>query len=481
MRITASLKAFLASHYGLTKAISDQQAERLAQACLDSGALSAEKLAELTKEHDPPGVKLLEGIVGRAVKGAMNGGQPAGVTGGQLYTMGLRGGDRAGKDIADCSEDRPILKHVKTGKEIIISGQPVRGASEMDLAKCGTWFRWHLARQGFDIGRPLDAAEKDLLFQMASDDRWAGPIGDQWSDGLTLRQLGIDSKALINDATSGGTYLVPTAFDTAVITYPLLFGELFPFVDVVETDRASVETGAVGNPAVTWNNTEGNAQSLVSTSGLVSQITATIFPVQVLIEVGRDLLSDSPAAIGAVLQANCGQSMMKELDRVIAVGDGTTQPQGLFTASGTTSVISQNAGGGPPTVADYESLMFAVGKQYRNAAFGPAFVANDTSYARARGIAVSVADERRVFGMDHQSYTLLEHPYRVQNDIANTKIAFGGLKRYRMWRRTGFEVRTTDQGQQLFQKNTLILTVRGRFGGKVVDANAFAVTTNAQS
>ena len=88
---------------------------------------------------------------------------------------------------------------------------------------------------------------------------------------------------------------------------------------------------------------------------------------------------------------------------------------------------------------------------------------------------------RRVFGMEHQSYQILEYPFKVQNDIANTKIAFGAMAKYRLYRRQGAETRWVDGGAEMARRNMNLLIVRGRFGGQVVDVSAFSRATNFQT
>ncbi len=192
-------------------------------------------------------------------------------------------------------------------------------------------------------------------------------------------------------------------------------------------------------------------------------------------------MADSAVDIGRVLVENIGQKMLYELDNVIANGNGSDRPEGILTASGLSTPSSGNGNSGPVTVADLEALIFSVGKQYRNPSMRCRFLMNDTSYRRCRGIQVGASDQRRVLGMDHSSYMLLEHGVCVQNDVANTKMAFGALAKYRLYRRAGMEQRFVDGGATLARKNCVLLLVRGRFGGKVMDASAFAKITDAQS
>ena len=71
--------------------------------------------------------------------------------------------------------------------------------------------------------------------------------------------------------------------------------------------------------------------------------------------------------------------------------------------------------------------MFAIGKQYRNASMGCAFLSNDTSFQRSRSIRVdpqaATVDQRPVLtGGDTTSfntYSSLGWPHAIQNDIGN--------------------------------------------------------------
>jgi HK97 family phage major capsid protein len=83
--------------------------------------------------------------------------------------------------------------------------------------------------------------------------------------------------------------------------------------------------------------------------------------------------------------------------------------------------------------------------------------------------------------MTHQDYMLLDYPFVINNSLPNNFCAFGCLAKYRLYRRQAQEVRFTDQGKELALKNQVLLVVRGRFGGRVMDGAAFAYTDNAQA
>ncbi|WP_439629130.1 phage major capsid protein [Gemmata sp.] len=375
------------------------------------------------------------------------------------------------------SSTKSVAKHAKTNRPVTWLGKQVETHSERELAKLGAWMKWTALRSGAAV--VLTEHEKGLCADIIEKDRFAGEVNGQWSADVHTDTV----KALINDTTSGGSYINPIWFDEMIVQFPLLHSEILPHVTVVDVPRGvNVQGGSIGNPTVVWGTAEGTAQTEFDTTALAAQLNTTIKPVLVWLTCGRDWLSDVPVNAGQYLVENIGERMLAELDRVIVSGDGTNEPAGISGTAGVTAVSSDNSTSGPPTVGDYESLMFAVGKQYRNDALNPGFIGNDVSYRRARGIPVGPADERRVFGMDESSYSILEHPYHVANGLPNGTTIFGALKKYRLYRRVGSQVTwVSGTDATLMAKNLDALFVRARFGGRVTDASAFAITTDGQS
>ena len=195
-------------------------------------------------------------------------------------------------------------------------------------------------------------------------------------------------------------------------------------------------------------------------------------------EVGRDLLNDAPIDLGRVLVENVGQRMMAELDKVIISGDGVTQPQGILNASGLTNIGTPSAVRGPrhkSTImkpCNPGSARLTERRTCRTSTSGP------TRRTVGRGIPVnSSTDARRLFGLDEQSYRLFGFPFAIQNDMGNANVVFGAANKYRLYRRQGQEVIWELGGKELLTKNLALLLVRGRYGGKVMDSNAFCYSS----
>lgn len=372
-------------------------------------------------------------------------------------------------------------RHVKTGLAVpnpFNDGRPTETPSQRDFAKAGVLFK-HLANKA-GLGTRLSPDEFALMKEMAMSDVWAGDI-----DGEHGYFTGV--KSLLDDSLSGGIHISPNWFDDAIITQPLLSGELFPYLDLVDVPKGkTVDGGAIDTPTLTWGTEDNESITLFTTDSLVSQIDTSIHAVTVAIEIGRDFLSDAGVDVGKKLTTLIGERLAAELDKMTVSGNGTTQPTGIFNASGLPLVTTENGNGGPPTLADYLTLMFSIGKQYRNPAMRCAFISNDTSYQRNRSIAIDTAspstDQRPVFGLEAvNSYMTLDWRHAIQNDLANTQGAFGALSRYRMYRRMGLSIRFEQGGKELARKNLVLLIARARFGGQVMDADAFAAWTDGQS
>lgn len=359
--------------------------------------------------------------------------------------------------------------------------------SELDAAICGAFFKFMVTQGMQQIPRFLKMTEHDhqLVKYAIHNLEWRGYVGGdaesegtQWVNGkLTDWQR----KAILDDGTSGGLEAVPIIFDEGLITTPVLFGELFPHVDVRETTRRRVEGAFVLNPTFTTT-AEGTAMSVFNTDSFVSAFDTSIYPAHSLVEIGLDFTADSPVNLGKWILEMFGNKAAEWLDRVIAIGNGTDEPLGIFNGSGLTTVSSDMGTTGPATLSDVSGLMFGLPAAIRREAGAKlAYVGNDTTYHRLRRMPVGQLDQRGVFGMDYQSYELLGNPYCIQNGIPNNKLAFCNLQRYILYRRQPLTIRAITEGITLARSNTMYFLARHRYGGQPGLGAAFAIMTDAQA
>jgi HK97 family phage major capsid protein len=401
----------------------------------------------------------------------------------------------------DKSQNEFLRKHF-VGRRVNIGegiGMPTRDLdmpTERSKAIAGAWFKRLIGKAYRETGRPipqqfrLTELDQKLVGYAIHECKFVGPVhfdnvseeSVEWYKGVRATEL--QRKALLDDVTSGGLEAVPIEFDDAVIITPLLEGELFPIVTIRNVTRRRIEGFSIGNPTMAWGVAEGSAIALFTTTAFIAAFDTTIYPVAGAMEIGLDFLADSPVDIGAIIIERYGSRFRSELDMVIAVGsDGSSQPEGVFSASGTRALNAANGSTGPWTLADVESLLFGVGKQYRAEA-GKAraiFLSNETTYSRWRGMALGTADARRLLGNDYQSYMTLEHPHKLNNSIGNRSAGFFCMNRYRFYRRAGFQVRIVTEDQTLARANEEMIVVRSRVGGKLELGGAGAKIADGQS
>lgn len=397
---------------------------------------------------------------------------------------------------------QPVRQYVSNNLQASPYGEPrfMDEQSDLEKAVVGAMWRWQLHEASKSTGVRIPMREHDwqLVHYALNELAWSGVVkngnlnveGSEDAGAVEVKNRKLkdwEIKALIDDSTSGGLEAVPIVFDDAVILTPVLTNELFPSVTVVPITRGRrIEAVQVGNPTINSGGADDSDITLFSTTGLVSAFDTNIHVADMGIEIGLDFISDSPIDFAALFNRIYGLKMAEWLDRVIAVGNGTNEPEGIMSASGTTSVAFGSAA---PTVGKYESLRVAVLKKYKQG-FTPdriVFCGSEVSYSRARGIVVGASDERRVLGegimgvMGYNGYALLEHRWAVNESMGNTNQFYAVLPRYRMYKRAGLQMKMTTEGKTLVRRNNMLITGRARWGGQFEDGGAAAVTTTAQA
>lgn len=469
-QVGPALREWLTSKRAMAATADNQTAMTMLQNCILGGLISAEEVARLSTKSVH-------------VTKSFSGASPQEVS---MVTSEKVASPSRSEAFSSLRVKSPMEKFSTTKYKAHRDGGPVIGhdgrevelPSEAEHAVAGAYFKTIASRCGIPV--QFAEWERDVLSVAKEELPWAGQVGGEWRDEVS----GMEVKALLDDTTSGSLEIAPIVVDANVVTFPLLSGLLYPRVNVVDIPRGRrVEGASVSTPTVTWGVAEGSAITPFTTDSLVAPIDTTIHPVVAAVEIGRDFMADSIIDIGQTLTRLIGERLAAELDYVIAVGNGTSQPQGLTNASGLGDIGAPAGGVGTAwTMADVENLYFGVGLQYRTAP-SVCFCSSDTTYKRVRAIRTGTGAttyQTQALGIGIGSYNVFELPWCVQNDIPNATAFCGDLKRYRMYRRVGLATEMTTEGRTLRLNNLALLTVRARFGGKVVDASAIAKGTQFQ-
>ncbi len=416
---------------------------------------------------------------------------------------GASGGASAGRvdvksPFARFSTKRVSVAATKHGHTI----GTVERDSASDRAKIGSWIKFTALKSGVPVNwGEADEAMVRSLFATETFSRVKGRNDEDTVSGAQARALleqrsfggrPLVLKGLLDDSVSGGIEIAPIFFDDRLITYPVLTGEISPYVDIVDVPRGRrIEGGALANPNVIWGTTEGASITPFNTSQMVSAIDTNIFNCVCAVEVGNDFLADSGVDVAGALVEQIGQKFAEALDSIISVGDGAIQPLGIINDTISNAVNSDSGLPGPATISDLESLYFSVKKQYRQATLNPRLLMNDVTYKRFRSIPVGPTDARRVMGMGGEfggadgtaaglaAYMLYGVPVSIGQQLANNQVVFGCMKKYRLYRRLGIDINWFQEGEYLALRNLRLLVVRMRVGGRIVDGNAFGIMSDA--
>lgn len=532
MQLTEKLKSWLTEHQLVTDAASEEEMKQAVLDALTSGKLTPAKFAELTAQDEPEEddlTRIVNEAVSRAVAPLVAATAERETKAAEAMAKSIadrieqatrqpvepaKASQKAAEMFGQAAEAKPRVKlaieqydstktaayHSPDSKAYPTRGGPQKPAmigerhldhpSKADLAVCGAWFKRMIAKttpQEMIPGRlRMTDHDKDLCQWAVRNMEFSDTMEGSPFDLHNRKLADFEQKALLDENVSGGDQAVPTPFDEAVIITPVLYGEVFPLVDVRTLPRgAQVDGFAIGNPTV-GHTAEGSAITPFNTAGMITAFDTTIFPAVGAIELGIDFMSDSPVDLGALVTRLFGEKYMEWLDNQIVNGDGTTEPTGVLLAGSESGTDIGNPAGGDGAAAqvdDYEALMFGVGKEYQPPQDRQrcAFISNLTSYRRCRAIAVGAADERRVFGMDHRGYMILDAPFKIQNNLANSRCGYYNFRYYVMYRRLGMTVRVETAGSTLALANKVLIVCRQRWGGKLSLSGAGAYSDNWQA
>jgi HK97 family phage major capsid protein len=277
------------------------------------------------------------------------------------------------------------------------------------------------------------------------------------------------AKALSEGSDSAGGFLVPEELRNEVLTRAPELSELFPFARRV---RVGTNAGSVPRLAtdisISWSEAEN--EEFNESDPVFSELPFAVKRANAVCYASRELLADSGPGVAELLTRLFAEATAAERDRVIAVGDGSSEPEGVASAT-----LSSVAVGGSVTFAKLVEIECALAKKYRRSA---RWMMSNANVRRVMSLVDS--DERPLFVRDLAEGSparLLGYPVSQQDDFPDGEIYFGDLAYYYWFDREQMGIETTTTGGSTFMKHQIGVKVWERVDGRVALAEAFVKGT----
>lgn len=274
-------------------------------------------------------------------------------------------------------------------------------------------------------------------------------------------------KALSESANADGLYTVPQDFYNMLLEEIKDEAVMRNEVTVVPMKTNTLTlTMALNGPNTYWT---GEMETKTTTSMEFSQPTITARKLASIIYLSDELIDDSAFDLTNVIIRRFAEEIAVKEDRAILVGNGTTQPSGIFSA-GTISTIACS---GNLDFDDIINLVYALPIKYRR--IGKAkFLVNTENVRELRKVKdsnnryiweepISKDQPATIMG-----YEVIEHP-----DVSVGSIAFGNFKEtYWLGDRQSITVKITQDSETTYTKDLTGIRVVERVGGTVVQPRA---------
>ncbi|MDE2098802.1 MAG: phage major capsid protein [Patescibacteria group bacterium] len=387
--------------------------------------------------------------------------------------------------------------HEKAGDDVTFEGRAAYDLSQRQKAQMGAWIRWRTQKM---LKTPLMRDhEWQLLRELMDEAEWVGDTfnpatGKSEYVGEPRKLTGWEVKTMLEDSTSGGTNLVPYFYDVEIVLFPLLYGQLAPYVDTVDLPVSNqVKVPTFQNLTINEGPAEGDSPgiTLQTTAALAGINTVNVFNATGAITAGRFLLEDSPIRLQETWTALYQKALLNFLDSEIACGAGTNFITGLLNTSSPGTYTATNATAGPVTVADVQDMISTMPVQYRMPTDRAklAWIMRDSLYWHIRNIPVgvtsgTVTDQRLIYGYNWGAYELEDvrvavvDGYNTAATLPASTLMLARLDMYRLWRRKGATFEVSTEGKTLMLANELLLTIRARYAGACLWPSSLVIGSN---
>lgn len=286
-------------------------------------------------------------------------------------------------------------------------------------------------------GRPADPADQRL----EDNDENYGKIFRKFlrfgSKGLNAMEADVFQKRTQTVTTTGGGFLIPTGFAGVIEQVMKYYGPMF---DPAVTGELLTESGApLHYPTLNDTNNTGRLLAIntqVTTTAMVFgnvQFDAYKYSSDQLL-VPFELMQDSAINIDGLVANGLGERLGRIINTHLTTGNGSTQPNGVVTAS---TLGKTAASATALTAGELVDLIHSVDRAYR---VGPksGFMLNDLTLAAIKKLTIGTADASPLWTpsmREGEPDRIWGFPYWVNNDMATIAttaktVLFGDFSKY---------------------------------------------------
>lgn len=304
--------------------------------------------------------------------------------------------------------------------------------------------------------------------------------GDTGRGAMTHEEV----RALSSSSDVDGGFLVPTTFETEIITNAYNEAELRPLCNVAATGRDTVQLAALSKPVVAW----GTRNLAISPQELsAGGERLEIFDLKALTLIANNTLDDSAADIWAELRDMFSMAIAEAEDDAFAIGAGNNSPQGFiadtrvlanYVPTGVAGAIADGSNNGVDALI---TMLQSLKKTYRRNA---TWAMNSTSEGEVRKLKdsngqylwqppVQPGNPATLLGRP------LVNPEGMPDIAANSfSIALGDFRKgYKVRDRSGVTVQRLVEKYADYDQTGFI--VKKRVGGQVILPEAFVLLRTA--
>jgi len=273
---------------------------------------------------------------------------------------------------------------------------------------------------------------------------------------------GVSVKALAEGAPATGGYLVPEDFRSEVVMRTNELSVLYPRAFRFRTSLNSVKLPNLSTDVeMSWDEAENAAFG--ESDAAFGQTGFTIHRMNAITYSSRELLADSAVNLVDLLTQLFADAVSRERDKVICIGDGSTQPEGIFSATGIATVSSIGS-------ITYDKLLEIdekIAEQYRGES-SLVWVTNQTVRRYVRGLKDDNGMPLLRTPLERGApMTLLDHPILINKNVPAGYLALGVMGKYWIADREEMGFESTTTGGDTFKKHQIALKIWERWDGKL--------------